>query len=95
MIVSDDTIYGSSEEIEALNDACMTFAEAAGVALENVIGAIRHIVEIEGGNISDAFPGETEVKPLPKRFRCRVCGRHYDYKGEAKACERDHKQWRR
>ena len=95
MIVSDDTIYASSEEIKALNDACVTFAEEAGIALEGVIGAIMHIVEIEGGNISDAFPDEMETKPLPKRFRCRVCGRHYDFKGEAKACERDHKQWRR
>ena len=95
MIVSDDTIYASSEEIKALNDACVTFAEEAGIALEGVIGAIRHIVEIECGNISDAFHDEMETKPLPKRFRCRVCGRHYDFKGEAKACERDHKQWRR
>ena len=95
MIVSDDTIYASSEEIKTLSDACVTLAETTGIALEGVIGAIRRIVEIEGGNISAAFPDEMEAKPLPKRFRCRVCGRHYDFKGEAKACERDHKQWRR
>ena len=95
MIVSDDTIYGSSDEIKALQEACTSFGEAAGITPEHVVGAIMHIVEIEGGNISDVLQEETRVKPLPKRFRCRVCGRHYDIKGEAKVCEREHKQWRR
>lgn len=95
MIVSDDTIYGKSEEIEALQEACVDFGEAAGISLEHVVGAIMHIVEIEAGRISDILQDEALAKSLPKRFRCRVCGRHYDFKGEAKACEREHKQWRR
>ena len=96
MIIVENTIYGTPEEIdvlkgaESLRDTGLTFEEASEAFLR--LAACFAIVE---DNFSEFCKEAWEGKKEQKRFRCRVCGRHYDFKGEAKACERDHKQWRR
>lgn len=94
MIVYENTIYGTPEEISMLKqnvyfiDARMVEVAEAFMAFPNTLNAV--IVELPK-------PAEEvqETKQELKPFRCRICGSHFYSKGEAKACTRSHNSWRK
>lgn len=93
MFLFNNMLFGTHEEMVALDKSFGRFAEKAGMSMEHAIGAVIHMVEIEGKDMSDAVSDEEDTPtPLPLVCRCRVCGKKYAYKGEAKACERNHKR---
>lgn len=90
----EHAIYGTPEEIDMLR----RLAANSGIAVEDLSEAFeRFAICINNAvrAVSEFAEQFQELKTEQKRFRCRVCGRHYDFKGEARACERDHRQWRR
>lgn len=97
MIVTDKEILCTHDEAEQLEAICARFEELANMSmvqaaeacdkLANSIMELRSIFEIEDE--------PTEYKPLPATFRCRICGRKYSFKSEAKGCEREHRRFMR
>ena len=90
MIVVDDKALCEAEELDAILQAAETLgetAEKANVTLEEAVNALQVALM----DLSYSIP-EQQTKPLPVMFHCRVCGRGYDFKGDARACERDHKR---
>ncbi len=99
MITSGNTIYCTQEELDYLKQSAeYDGLRFAGSSIEVVSEAFLQFAKTfyQYDSLEAAFAALGQaLKPEPKRFRCRVCGRKYDYKSEAKACERDHRQWRR
>lgn len=91
MIIVDGKAIVEAEERDALLQG-MTFAQQAGIAYEDMMKAVSLLVLEMQKPEDDPASEEQEFKPLPALYCCRICGRHYAYKSEAKACERDHKR---
>lgn len=94
MIVVDDRVLCEAEELDALLQAAETLGETvekASVTLEEAVNAFQvAIMDLSCPTT------EQQTKPYPAIYHCRVCGRGYDFKGDARACEREHKRpWRR
>lgn len=89
MIIVDGKAIVEAEEKDALLHG-MTFAQQAGIAYEDMMKAVSLLVLEMQKPEDDPASEEQEFKPLPASYRCRICGRRYVYKGEARACERDH-----
>lgn len=91
MIIVDGKAIVEAEEADTLLQGA-TFAQQAEIAYEDMINAVSLLaLEIQKPEGEPACE-EQVFKPLPASHRCRICGRHYVYKSEAKACERDHKR---
>lgn len=94
MIVYQNTIYGTPDEIDQLkHDA--TFDDMTMKEVSDEFLALARSFGDCAVELSELAELAQEAKQEPKRFRCRICGRSFFFKGDAKACMRDHRQWRR
>ena len=48
MFLFNNMLFGTHEEMVALDKSLGRFAEKAGMSMEHAIGAVIHMVEIEG-----------------------------------------------
>lgn len=94
MIVVDDKAICEAEEFDALRASASLckYLSQGGVTLEEAVNALQVAIM----DLSCPDPEQSPTKPLPATYHCRVCGRTYFFKGDARACEREHKRpWRR
>ena len=92
MIVYNDWAFCTDAEIDAMSKALNEMCEASKLSLGEAAAGIEYAVKIMAMDPEAAAPEIAEAAPLPLARRCRICGKRYSGKGEAKACERRHRR---
>ena len=92
MIVFKDLAFCTDAEIYAMSKALNEMCEASKLSLGEAAAGIEYAVKIMAMDPDAAAPESAQTAPLPLTQRCRVCGKRYSGKGEAKACERRHRR---
>lgn len=74
-----------TETVEGFIRVCELISESAGIlAAEAAVAILCALTKTSEGM------QQTEENQLPMKHRCRICGRRYANRGEAKDCERKH-----
>lgn len=89
--IDPETARIAAEFTEKISEKTGASSETVSRMIMNVIQSIYTAsVALELFKALEAEKNQESGKIEPKRFRCRVCGNHYDYKSDAKECERSH-----
>lgn len=92
MIVFNDLAFCTDDEIHAIYRVANEICVVSGLLLGEAATAIETAVKIMTMDPEAAALEIAEAAPLPLARRCRICGKRYSGKGEAKACERRHRR---